>query len=188
MSIYDMSYRTKTYLAGDWDGDKDLIDALHEWNNNERLALSFIDVHDLTSSNDNSNNCNIKRSLRQRLNLCKTFVLIVGRNTKDLRSGSCALCNKYSKGLYGLTPYCIASNFNSIDYRSFVDYECEMAAKDYKEGKLKNIVVIYNGLSVVDKSRCPDSLKNIGTHIPSYYLKDGVHYWNYQVIKNQICK
>ena len=26
MSIYDMSYRTKTYLAGDWDGDKDLID------------------------------------------------------------------------------------------------------------------------------------------------------------------
>ena len=26
MSIYDMSYRTKTYLAGDWDGDRDLID------------------------------------------------------------------------------------------------------------------------------------------------------------------
>lgn len=28
MSIYDMTKRTKTYLAGDWTGDKDLIDKL----------------------------------------------------------------------------------------------------------------------------------------------------------------
>lgn len=41
-------------------------------------------------------------------------------------------------------------------------------------GKLKNIVVIYNGLSKVDKSRCPDSLRNIGTHIPSDCLENGV--------------
>lgn len=30
MNIYDMTNRTKTYLAGDWTGDKDLIDKLHE--------------------------------------------------------------------------------------------------------------------------------------------------------------
>lgn len=79
-----MSYRTKTYLAGDWDGDKDLVDQLHTWNDNVHLTLNFTDVHDFTSSSDNSKNCSIKRSLRQRLNLTKTFVLIVGRNTKHL--------------------------------------------------------------------------------------------------------
>lgn len=189
MSIYDMSYRTKTYLAGDWDGDRDLIDKLHEWNDSKRLALNFNDVHDLTSSSDNSNNCSIKRSLRQRLNLCKTFVLIVGKYTKGLRSGSCALCSNYRKGLYGIAPYCYSSSSNSIDYRSYVDYECEMALKDYNEGKLKNIVVIYNGLLNVDKSRCPDCLKNIGVHIASDTIgADGTRRWDYQNIKNAISK
>ena len=189
MSIYDMSYRTKTYLAGDWDGDKDLVDQLHKWNDNVHLALNFTDVHDLTSSSDNSKNCSIKRSLRQRLNLTKTFVLIVGRNTKALRSGSCALCSNYRKGIYGLSPYCYSSSSNAIDFRSYVDYECEMALKDYYDGKIKNIVVIYNGLLNVDKSRCPDCLKNVGVHIPSDRLgTDGKRYWNYQAIKNAISK
>ena len=83
-----MTYRTKTYLAGDWTGDKDLIDKLHEWNDSNKLALNFTDVHSLTSSNDMTLNCNIKKSLRQRLNLSKTYVLIVGKNIKNLRSGS----------------------------------------------------------------------------------------------------
>lgn len=77
-----MTNRTKTYLAGDWTGDKDLIDKLHEWNDSEGLALNFTDVHSLTSSSDATLNCNIKKSLRQRMNISKTFVLIVGKDTK----------------------------------------------------------------------------------------------------------
>ena len=69
-----MTKRTKTYLAGDWTGDKNLIDKLHEWNDSKRLALNFTDVHSLTSSNDATLNCNIKKSLRQRMNISKTFV------------------------------------------------------------------------------------------------------------------
>lgn len=30
-----MAYRTKTYLAGDWTGDKDAIDKIHEWNDSD---------------------------------------------------------------------------------------------------------------------------------------------------------
>lgn len=127
-----MTNRTKTYLAGDWTGDKDLIDKLHEWNDSERLALNFTDVHSLTSSNDATLNCNIKKSLRQRMNISKTFVLIVGKDTKNLRSGSCATCANYSKGLWGIAPYCTVSQCNHIDYRSYVDYECDMALKDYQ--------------------------------------------------------
>ena len=77
----------------------------------------------------------------------------------------------------------------SVDNRSYVQYECEMAAKDYAAGKLKNIVVIYNGLKVPDKSKCPEVLRNIGTHIGSDTINaKGELCWNYSAIKNAIRK
>lgn len=27
-----MVYRTRTYIAADWDGDRDAVDQLHKWN------------------------------------------------------------------------------------------------------------------------------------------------------------
>ena len=48
------TYRTRTYLAADWDGDKNAIDKLHEWNDGEKWSLSFTDAHDLTQSSDDS--------------------------------------------------------------------------------------------------------------------------------------
>ena len=45
MGINDMVYRTKTYIAGDWTGDSDLITKLEEWNKKDNLALSFVNVH-----------------------------------------------------------------------------------------------------------------------------------------------
>lgn len=27
-----MTYRTKTYIAGEWDGDSDAIEQLYKWN------------------------------------------------------------------------------------------------------------------------------------------------------------
>lgn len=36
-----MYYRTKTYLAGDWTGDKKAaIDKLHSWNNSGYLGIN----------------------------------------------------------------------------------------------------------------------------------------------------
>ena len=77
MDIRNMVYRTKTYLAGDWTGDSNAIQTLKNWNNNEHLALDFVDVHDLTSSSDSSLKCSIKRSLYERMRITKTFVLVV---------------------------------------------------------------------------------------------------------------
>lgn len=182
-----MKYRTKTYLAGDWTGDEELIKKIKEWNKDNNLGLSFTDVHELTSSSDSSLNCSIKSSLRQRLSICKTFVLIVGKKTRNLRSGACYLCANYRNNSW--LPYCANSFYNYIDNRSFVDFECDMALKDYRNGELKNIVVIYNGLEKPDKSLCPDSLKNVGIHIGSdVILTNGQIHWNYNEIKNAICK
>lgn len=30
-----MVYRTRTYIAADWDGDRDAVDQLHKWNDSD---------------------------------------------------------------------------------------------------------------------------------------------------------
>lgn len=43
-----MYYRTRTYIAGDWDHDKDAVEALHRWNESSyesiynRLLLNIL--------------------------------------------------------------------------------------------------------------------------------------------------
>lgn len=169
-----MTYRTKTYIAADWDGDKDAVDQLHNWNDNNYLSLSFSDAHDLTQARDGSLNCSIKASLASRLDASKTFVLIVGTNTKTVRSGSCQYCSS----LNSYTRSCARGK--SLDYRSYIEYECDKAVRD----ELK-IVVLYNA-ATVNKTKCPDAVKNTGTHVAMCYYKDGTCYWDYQTVKNAI--
>jgi hypothetical protein len=88
-----MANRTKTYIAGDWTGDHDAIEQLHKWKESQYWSLSFTDAHELTQARDGSLNCSIKASLSTRLDASKTFVLIVGSNTKTVRSGSCQYCS-----------------------------------------------------------------------------------------------
>lgn len=185
MSINDRVYRTCTYIAADWTGDKTMVDKLVEWNRNDHLGLSFTDAHDLSQSRDSSNPCSIKQNLRKRLNVSKTFVLIVGEKTNSLTKGSCRYCPQYESPFYG-SPYC--RKYNSLDYRSFIEYECEMALKDYRDGYLKRIVVIYNGRITPDKMKCPEVLRFIGIHISSDKINSaGRLCWNYSAIKEAIC-
>ena len=169
-----MANRTKTYIAGDWDGDKKAVEQLYYWKNNNFLSLDFSDAHDLTQARDSSLNCSIKNSLSTRLDASKTFVLIVGNNTKTVRSGSCQYCP--SKNSW--TDICARGH--SVDNRSYIEFECDKAVSD----KL-NIVVLYNA-ATVDRSKCPDAVKYVGTHTPMWYSKDGSNYWDYQAVKTAL--
>lgn len=174
-------YRTKTYIAADWTEDNDAVDIIYKWKDSNRLTLDFVDAHSVKQARDSSLNCSIKKSLRDRLNITKTFVLIVGKNTKSLQSGSCRYCSSYNS----YTGSC--RKYMSIDFRSYIDYECEMAVKDYLNGDIKKIVVLYNYANV-DKSKCPDSIKKFGVHESMYYYSetDGKAYWDYKKIKDTI--
>lgn len=170
-----MERRTKTYIAGDWTGDKDLIDQLYLWNSSKHWSLHFIDAHELTQARDTSLACSIKRSLVERLNVSKTFVLIVGKETNSLTKGGCQYC----KGYNSWTQRCAHGNW--IDYRSFIQFECEKAVRDNMK-----IVVIYN-FANVRKELCPSVLQSKGTHINAYFKSlDGNYYWDYQGINNAI--
>lgn len=91
-----MAYRTKTYIAADWDHDKDAVDQLYRWKNGQKWSLDFHDAHELTQSRDSSLPCSIKTSLKTRMDASKTFVLIVGDHTDLVTKGSCHLCKSYN--------------------------------------------------------------------------------------------
>lgn len=169
-----MAYRTKTYIAGDWTGDSDLIQKLYEWNDRDDLKLEFIDAHELTQARDTSKPCSIKKSLATRLDASKTFVLIVGSETINLRKGSCVYCGSYD------AYHSRCATGGTVSYKSFIDFECDKAKRD----GLK-IVVIYN-YATVYKEKCPESLRYVGKHINGYYYKDNKSYWNYSEIRDAI--
>jgi len=166
-----MAYRTKTYIAADWTGDKDAVDQLQKWNDSNFWSLSFSDAHDLTQARDDSLNCSIKASLGIRLDSSKTFILIVGSNTKSVRSGSCSYCSSYNSHTFS------CARGYSVDYRSYIEYECEKAVRD--EIKL---VILYKA-ATVDKSKCPDSIKAKGTHAAMCYYQEGKYFWDYNAVK-----
>ena len=170
-----MANRTKTYIAGDWTGDQDLINQLYLWDRGSFWAFHFVDAHELTQARDTSLSCSIKSSLSFRMNASKTFVLIVGEKTSALTKGGCQYCNSYDSRQHK----CIRGMRH--DYRSFIQFECEKAVLD----GLK-IVVIYNYASV-RREKCPSILWNKGTHVNGYYYEtDGKKHWNYLAIKEAI--
>lgn len=167
-----MTRRTKTYIAAEWTGDQDAVEQLYKWNDSDHWALNFIDAHEVTQARDSSLNCSIKRSLKDRLDLSKTFVLIVGQKTDLVTAGSCVYCSEYENHA--------CKKKNSLDFRSYIKYECDKA----KEAGIK-IIVLYNGAKI-ERSKCPLVLQEQGTHMAMKYLKDGKYYWNYQAIKDAL--
>lgn len=170
-----MIYRTRTYVAGDWSGDAIAIKKLYEWNDSNYLNLSFTDAHLLTQARDDSLKCSIKKSLKERMNSSKTFILVVGEQTNKLTEGGCQLCQSYNSWC----SYCAGGY--SIDYRSYIKYECDKAV----EAGIK-LVILYNS-TIIDKSKCPELVRNLGVHINMMYVgPDGNKRWNYKKIKDAL--
>lgn len=176
------TYRTCTYIAGDWDSDVDAVNILKHWNESNHWGLSFKDVHDLTSSRDTSRACSIKVSLKARMDVSKSFVLIVGSNTSAIRKGSCEYCPDriWNQWLGRM----ICSKGKTYDTSSFVEYECKKAI----EAGIK-IVVLYKSTSV-NKSNCPSIIRNYGTHVAmkhwNYLYSPARIEWDYNAVKNAL--
>lgn len=155
--------RTRTYIAGEWDGDSDAIEQIYKWNEGDKWNLHFVDAHGFKQCYDSSLPCTIKSNLSDRLNRSKTFVLVVGNNTKSARKGSCYYANCNNKGynfFSGQNTCNVAGKTYSTE--SFIDYECRHAYNAWLHDDMK-IVVLYNAASV-DKSKCPEILRGVGVH------------------------
>lgn len=167
-------YRTRTYIAADWDHDCDAVERLHEWNNNSLLTLSFTDAHELQQSRDTSLPCSIKNSLRERMNYSKQFILIVGEHTNSVTKGGCQYCGSYNSW----SKSCARGH--SVDYDSYVEYECHQAVNAGID-----VVVLYKA-TTVDRSKCPLEVRYTGTHTAMKKWENGSLRWDYQAVKKAL--
>ena len=181
-----MAYRTRTYLAGEWDGDSDAIEQIYKWNEGDKWSLHFVDAHGFKQCYDSSMPCTIKVSLSERMGRSKTFALVVRNNTASARKGSCAYYNcsnkqfNYYIGTY--TCNVVGKNYSS---ESFIDYECRLAYEAWRRGEMK-IVVLYNAVSV-NKSKCPQILRNL--NVPHVAMKSYNSFWgDYRYDYNKVRK
>lgn len=168
------SYRTRTYIAADWDHDKDAVDQLHKWNDSNYWSLSFTDAHELQQSEDTSLPCSIKSSLKMRMDHSKQFVLIVGDHAKTVTKGGCFLCRSYNSHTHA------CARGHSTDHDSYIEYECKKAVEAGID-----IVVLYNATHI-DRAKCPELVRYEGTHEAMVYYEDGNYYWDYQAVKKAL--
>ena len=181
-----MVYRTKTYIAGDWTGDSDAVNQLYAWDDGDKWKFHFVDAHKQRQCYDSSMPCTIKASLSARMNMSKTFVLIVGDKTAETRKGSCVYHNCNNKIYRYLGGYQCNVIGKTYSTESFIDYECRLARIAYENGVMK-IVVLYNA-ATVDKSKCPETLRNIGTHVAMKsrsFVTNKINY-DYQKVRSAI--
>ncbi len=171
-----MTYKTRTYIAGDWTGDKDAIAQLYKWENSNFWSLTFTDAHDLKQAKDTSLNCSIKKSLGERMDASKTFVLIVGDNTDSVRAGRCSYCNYYS-----VYPSIQCRLGYSLSEKSYIEHECDKAVRDGLR-----IVVLYNK-TYIAKSLCPSALIDLGSHV-AMKKRDiyGNAIWDYESVRKAL--
>lgn len=157
--------RNCTYIAADFDHDENAVKHLH-WMKSRGL-ISFQDAHELQQSNDSSLACSIKKSLKYRMDNSYKFVLIVGDHTDSVTKGSCQFCGSYNSYTYS------CARGYSVDYRSFIKYECEIAVAAGLQ-----IVVLYNSTSI-DRDLCQAAVRWKGIHQKMIYRgNDGKYYWD----------
>ena len=165
--------RNYTYTAADFDHDKDAIDHLKLMKENG--LISYLDAHELQQSYDSSKPCSIKKSLKNRMDVSYKFVLIVGEHTNAVTKGGCQLCESYNSR----TESCARGY--SVDYRSFVRFECEKAAEEGLQ-----IVVLYKSTKI-DRDLCPTPVRYTGVHQKMIYRGyDGHYYWDDDAIKQAL--
>ncbi len=158
--------RIFTYIAADFDHDKNAVDTLHLMRDNG--FIKFRDAHELQQSYDSSLACSIKKSLKYRMDNSYKFILIVGEHTNSVTKGSCQFCDSYNSYTYS------CGRGYGVDYRSFIKFECDKAL----DGGL-SIVVLYNNWKV-DRNLCPEAVRSKGTHCQMWKKgADGKYHWDY---------
>jgi hypothetical protein len=79
-----MPYRNKTFVSFDGDTDIHYYRLMQAWKQNDGIAFSFYNAHDLNTARDTSLESSIKRQLAERIRNSCDFILLVGERTRYL--------------------------------------------------------------------------------------------------------
>ena len=178
----------RVYISADYsisNGDRDIVDVLHSWGNDNLHKVDYIDTAQVISgsvtSNPDCRACDLKAEFNAQINASSAVIFIIGDKTSLRTAGSS--CRRIHEGRYcSCTPYkqnangssiCkisepvfiakINDNLGVINTFSYLEHEFRQAEK-----KNKKITIVYN------------SLYNQYSWLPSYmrnYADIAVPFW-----------
>ncbi len=79
-----MAYRSRIYTCFDADTDMNWYQLMKAWKENKAMNFDFDNAHEINNLRDGSSEETIKRKLRERFEYTKIFVVLIGKNTKNL--------------------------------------------------------------------------------------------------------
>ncbi len=178
----------QVYISADYSdgsGDRDVVEVLNKWGNDNMHKVDFIDMSKVSSGSvaetPDCRICDLKREFNKQINASSAVIFIVGDKTASRTAGSGCLratkdqlfctCTPYKQNTNGSKACKIQSTFTPgpnddvgcINSFSYLKHEFEQAKK-----RNKKIIVFYN------------SLRKEVNWLPSYmkdYEDDAIPFW-----------
>lgn len=189
--------RKRVYISADYsevDGDRDIVDELHKWGNDNYHKVDYVDTAQVISGsvvkNQDCRSCDLKKEFNRQINSSSAVIFIIGDMTRYRKAGSSCerltkdrlncLCTPYKQNANGST-LCKAygpiqtvglDDIGEINSYSYLEHEFRQAVK-----KKKNIIIVYNSL-----------IKQSGW-LPSYmsgYEHIAHPFWKYNACGNKV--
>ena len=178
----------RVYISADYsenDGDRDVVDELHAWGNDNKHKVDYVDTAEVVSGSvaddEDCRFCDLKKELNKQINASSAVLFVIGDKTASRTAGSSCKrnsdgenceCTPYKQNTKG-TKTCKVKgttrtpgkdeDIGSINTYSFLEHEFKQANR-----KNKPIIIVYN------------SLNNQSSWLPDYmsgYADDAHPFW-----------
>ena len=197
----------RVYISADYssdDGDRDVVDELHSWGNDNLHKVDYVDtaqvVSGSVSKDPDCRACDLKAEFNKQINASSAVIFIIGDKTASRTAGSS--CRRQSKGEdCSCTPY--KQNVNGsttckihgpiytpgpnedlgrINTYSYLEHEFKQA-----QTKGKTIIIVYNSLNK-QSSWLPSYMSDYADGAEPFWVKtsSGDETGNYDFIKKAL--
>ena len=196
----------QVYISADYaptDGDRDVVDEIHNWCKDPRRNLEFYDMSNPSrgsvSSNPDCRPCDLKKEFNQQINASSAVIFVVGDKTAKRSAGS--LCRRNSDGAgCECTPYKQNTNgkatckwnststpgpnddIGNINTYSYLEHEFRQAIR-----RKKNIVIVYNSMKC-ESQWLPSYMNGYEDYAHPFWTRNALGYrvGDYQYIKKAL--
>ena len=148
-----MNTQMQMFITADWEQDQSVVTQIEQWN--QKQGEKYLISKDLELLEDMEGEwfCFAKACLRQAIQETDIFLFVVGEDTLSVKEGCCPFCENYRS----FSGNCAHGRIT--DKRGFLEFQCAVAKELHKK-----IIVLYH-MDFVDKSKCPQLIREIGQHI-----------------------
>ena len=197
--------RKRVYISADYsssDGDRDVIEVLHTWGNDNLHKVDYVDTAEVVSGSVSKDPdcrpCDLKKEFNRQINASSSVIFVIGDKTATRTAGSkcertqkspleCA-CTPYKQNVNGQKTCKVYLTLPTVDNVPFINtfsylhHEFEQAKKSGK-----NIIIVYNSL-IKQSNWLPAYMNDYESVAEPFWIKDsrGTRFGNYGFLKKAL--